>query len=123
MGKIHSFTDRVVFFGSSEYCLPVLETINNNFQLQAVITRPKTLPAQLASSHNIKTFTPANQSELLALKDKITVLNIDLAVVADYGLIIPKEIFTLPRYKTLNIHFSKLPKLRGPSPVQYAILA
>ncbi len=49
-------------------------------------------------------------------------LNLDLAIVADYGLIIPKEIFEIPKYKTLNIHFSKLPKYRGPSPVQYTIL-
>ena len=46
----------------------------------------------------------------------------DLAIVSDYGLIIPKEIFTIPRHQTLNIHFSKLPKFRGPSPVQYTIL-
>lgn len=113
---------KTIFFGSSDYCLPIVESINNNFQLLAVITKKGQSVEQFALSHNIKVFTPQDHNELSALKKEIISLQPDLAVVADYGLIIPKEIFTIPHHKTLNIHFSKLPLLRGPSPVQYTIL-
>lgn len=113
---------RILFFGSSDYCLPVLESLNKNFNLVGVLTRLKSPVKQFALSHNIKVFTPEDKSELLALKKDLEKLQPDLAVVSDYGIIIPKEIFTIPHHQTLNIHFSKLPKYRGPSPVQYTIL-
>jgi methionyl-tRNA formyltransferase len=46
----------------------------------------------------------------------------DLGLVASYGKIIPPTIFNLPKYGTLNIHPSLLPKYRGPTPIQSAIL-
>ena len=53
---------------------------------------------------------------------KIEKLKPDLVIVASYGKIIPKKILEIPRYGCLNIHGSLLPKYRGPSPVQTAIL-
>jgi methionyl-tRNA formyltransferase len=47
----------------------------------------------------------------------------DFFIVASYGKIIPEKILDLPRYKTLNVHPSLLPKLRGASPIQSAILS
>lgn len=113
---------KVIFFGSSDYCIPILASLYKHFQLAAVITKPESYSRSFASSHDIRVFTPKDKKELLNLKDQIAQLKPDLAVVADYGLIIPKEIFEIPRYKTLNIHFSRLPDLRGPSPVQFTIL-
>lgn len=113
---------KIIFFGSSNYCLPILESLQKNFDLVAVITRPQSPIKHFASSHNIIVLTPKDKKELLALKADLSELKPDLAVVADYSLIIPSEIFTIPRRQTLNIHFSKLPKYRGPSPVQYTIL-
>ena len=49
-------------------------------------------------------------------------MNIDFIIVFSYGLILPKEIIELPKYKCINIHPSLLPKWRGPSPIQYALL-
>lgn len=126
-------TLKILFFGSSNYCLPVLESIYKNFNLVAIVTRSNrpvgrkqlltpSEPKKFAKSHNIKVYTPKDKIELLSLKDTLSQLQPDLAIVSDYGLIIPKEIFNLPKQKTLNIHFSKLPKFRGPSPVQYTIL-
>ena len=46
----------------------------------------------------------------------------DLFIVASYGKIIPQEILDLPKYQTLNVHPSLLPRLRGPSPIKSAIL-
>jgi len=56
------------------------------------------------------------------LESKIKDLNPDLIIVAAYGQMIPKTILDLPKYGCLNIHPSLLPKYRGASPIQYAIL-
>lgn len=112
---------KVIFFGSSEYCLSIIESLRTHFDLIAVVTKPG-LVKNWAASQNIPFFTPADKKKLSALAEKISELKPDIAIVADYGLIIPKVIFDIPKYKTLNIHFSKLPKLRGASPVQYTIL-
>lgn len=54
--------------------------------------------------------------------NKIEKLKPDLVVVASYGKIIPKKILEIPKYGSLNIHPSLLPKYRGPSPIQTTIL-
>lgn len=112
---------KILFFGSSDYCLPILETLYKNFHLAGVIT--KSYQTQTcATTHHIPAFTPTHKTELLNLDKKLRDLEPDIAIVADYGLIIPRDIFTIPKMSTLNIHFSKLPKLRGASPVQFTLL-
>lgn len=49
-------------------------------------------------------------------------LDADVFVVASFGKILPKELIDMPKYKTLNVHPSLLPKLRGPAPIQDTIL-
>lgn len=123
-----------IFFGSSDLCLPILQSLKENFHLSTVITRPDkavgrsnqptpSQPKQWALKNNIPVLTPTNKSELLLMKTQLTGQQPDVAVVADYGLIIPEQIFTIPRYKTVNIHFSKLPSYRGASPVYYTLLS
>ncbi len=113
---------KVIFFGSSNFCLPILDSLKSNFKLVSVVTKKGQTVEKYAQSHNIRFFTPANKEELFQLKNDISGLKPDLAIVADYGFIIPAEIFDIPPFKTLNIHFSKLPKFRGPSPVQYTLM-
>lgn len=124
---------QIIFFGSSDYCLPVLESLCINFNLTAIITRPdkevarnKILtpspPKKFGLSHHIPVFTPNNASEITKLIPELKKLSPDISIVADYGLMIPDDIISLPKLETLNIHFSRLPKYRGPSPVQYTIL-
>ena len=123
----------VIFFGSSDYCLPILQSLFTNFKPVCVVTKPdqpvgrqKILTpspvAKFARQYNIPVETPRNKSELLNLKEDFQHFKPDIAIVADYGMIIPIEIFQIPKNQTLNIHFSRLPKLRGASPVQYTIL-
>ncbi len=93
---------KVVFFGTPDFAMPVLETLVKN-------------------SYNVSHF----QSK--SLKDEQTfenfkLLSPDLCVVAAYGKIIPKRYLDIPKYGFLNVHPSLLPKYRGPSPVQTAIL-
>ncbi len=58
------------------------------------------------------------ESQIKSYSDK----GFDLFVVASYGKIIPQSILDVPKFKTLNVHPSLLPKLRGPSPLQFSIL-
>src|SRR3989344_6971833 len=129
--------NNVVFFGTSDYCLPILESLRQNFDLKLVVTRPdkpvgrkKVLTPSAtktwAIEHKISVITPETlkkdtQSQI-GLISQIRQIHPDFAVVSDFGLIIPEAIFNLPRYGTVNIHFSKLPDLRGPSPVQFTLL-
>lgn len=114
---------RIVFFGTSNYCIPVLQSLKGHFDLVAVITKPNPNPViEFTRKYDIKLLTPIGTLELMNLKENIKSLSPDLSVVSDYGYIIPESIFTIPRKQTINIHFSHLPLLRGASPVQYSIL-
>src|SRR3989344_2865612 len=103
----------VVFFGSSDYCLPVLRALDKNFDLKAVVAKKSLQSAslspviRLAVNNNIPAYTPSDKNELESLKDRLNKISPHLFVVSDYGYIIPDSIFTLPKYKTINIHFSK----------------
>lgn len=124
-----------VFFGSSDYCLPILETLKKDLVL--VVTRPDKpegrkqaitpSPVNLwAKKNNIPVITPAtlkkDTQDRLTTEDNLIKYAPDYGIVADYGLIIPERVFSLPKQGTFNIHFSRLPDLRGPSPVQFTLL-
>jgi methionyl-tRNA formyltransferase len=55
--------------------------------------------------------------------DQIKSFNPDFIIVAAYGKILPKDILDIPKYCCLNVHASLLPRWRGASPIQHAILA
>ncbi|MFC1789505.1 methionyl-tRNA formyltransferase [Patescibacteria group bacterium] len=122
---------KIIFIGTSGFGTIVLKgIIENNHKPVLVITEPDkpvgrkhiiTSPAVkiLAQKHNIPTLQPEilenSKSEILNIKP-------DLVVVAAYGQILSKETLEIPKYGCLNVHPSLLPKYRGPSPIQHAIL-
>jgi len=111
---------KVVFFGTSKYCLPILDALKNNFDLMEVVVMPdrpvgrKKIMAPCAT----KTWAIENNVPFSETLDT----DCDFGVVADYGRIIKPEVFSKPRLGLFNIHFSKLPDLRGASPVQTTLL-
>lgn len=125
---------KFIFFGSSEFSIFVLEelllhhikpdliiTTKDKPQGRKLVLTPNIVKSW-ANKHNTPVITPSS------LKDEDFFSEIrssqwDLFLVASYGKIIPKNIFDLPRRKTLNIHPSLLPKYRGASPIQSQILA
>ncbi|OGY24392.1 MAG: hypothetical protein A2Y57_04105, partial [Candidatus Woykebacteria bacterium RBG_13_40_7b] len=128
---------KIVFFGTPPFSVTILRklignTIVGDLQLSLVVTSPdkqsgrnqKPTPSpvkELALKYNLKVETPEN------LKDKsfissLSSLTPDLIVLASYGKIVPKEILDIPKFGSLNVHPSLLPKYRGPSPIQTAIL-
>src|SRR5690348_11934648 len=76
---------------------------------------------ELAESRGIPVETPAKLDG--AAVDKFAALKIDAAVVAAYGLILPKAIIDAPRLGCLNVHASLLPRWRGAAPIERALLA
>ncbi len=134
---------KYIFFGTPEFAAIVLrKLINAGYIPEAVICNPdepvgrkqiltsppvKRLIANgkqlMANSGQlIEIFQPANKTDLLAIGHKLLVIKPDLAIVAAYGKILPKEILEIPKHGFINIHGSLLPKYRGASPIQLAIL-
>ncbi len=122
---------KIIFIGTSSFAVPALENlIEDNRQVVLTITAPdkpagrknKLTPPpikEIALKYNLNILQPEKISQA---KTEIKKLEPDLIIVASYGQIIPKEILALPKKGALNLHPSLLPKYRGPSPIQAAIL-
>jgi methionyl-tRNA formyltransferase len=121
------------FFGTDEFSIEVLKVlISNGFKPAYCITqpdRPKGRDLKLTPP-DIKVFCEEEGIEVLQFEklDKEEILkqvqddNISFHIVASYGKIIPKDVVEMPRLGTLNVHPSLLPKYRGASPIETAIL-
>jgi len=137
---------KIIFFGTSNFAIPVLKALINNKMLPfLVITTPDkpvgrnqllTPPPVkvFAEKHNIPVYQPerlkiencpsvlSSGSRDSGSKDKLKIKDANLFIIASYGKIIPKDILDMPKFGTLNVHPSLLPKYRGPSPIHAAIL-
>jgi methionyl-tRNA formyltransferase len=125
---------RVVFMGTSPFGVPAMRTIHEGpHELVAAFSQPprpagrghkvhKTAIHEAAEALGIPVHTPASlrNDEAVAL---LRSLEADLAVVAAYGLILPRSILETPRLGAINLHGSILPRWRGAAPIQRAILA
>lgn len=124
---------RIIFFGTPDFAIPTLEKlIRKNDNIVAVFTRPDksvgrkqillSPPIKFkAESLRLKIFQPKTLKEDDVFGD-FKKLNPDICVIVAYGKIIPKKYLDVPKYGFINVHPSLLPKYRGPSPIQTAIL-
>jgi len=113
---------KIVFFGTSSFALPVLEQLLlNGYSISAVFTGGGQIEVE-SQKHGVKVFKPASLKKDNDALEKFKTLNPDLCIVAAYGKIIPSSYMDISRYGFVNVHPSVLPKYRGPSPVQTAIL-
>ncbi|PJE50943.1 MAG: methionyl-tRNA formyltransferase [Candidatus Yanofskybacteria bacterium CG10_big_fil_rev_8_21_14_0_10_36_16] len=124
---------KLIFFGTNEFAVPVLEAlVKEGYDIVGVITEPnkpvgrnQTLtppPVKLkAQNEKLKVFQPKNKLEIKNLISELPA-STDVGVVVYYGKIIPQEMVDFPKRGLLNIHPSLLPKYRGASPIQTAIL-
>jgi len=122
---------KIIFLGTPKFGAIILEgLIKSGHKPFLVITEPDkpvgrkqvvTPPSVkvLAEKYNIPVVQPAKISEYAL---EIERLNPSLIIIASFGQIIPKKILEIPKYGCLNVHPSLLPKYRGPSPIQFAIL-
>lgn len=122
---------KIVFLGTPEFAVPILEKlIDSGHKPVAVFCAPdkpvgrKQIltppPVKVAAQkHGISVYQPANSRELA---DTLKTISHDLIITAAYGFILPKEVLDAPEHGCLNVHPSLLPKYRGASPIQAAIL-
>ncbi len=124
---------KIIFFGTPRTALPILENLSKHHKVVAIVTLPdapvgrskKLQPnpvAKFAEGKNLPLLKPERVKSNTALLDELQTFGADVFIVVAYGKILPIELINLPPLKTLNVHFSRLPQYRGPSPVQYALL-
>ncbi|MBQ6285054.1 MAG: methionyl-tRNA formyltransferase [Bacilli bacterium] len=121
---------KVVFMGTPEFSVPVLEMLIENTNVIMVVTQPdkgvgrhkemKASPVkECALKHGIEVYQPEKiRKEFEYILSK----NPDVIITCAYGQIIPVELLETPKYKAINVHASLLPKLRGGSPLHRAII-
>ncbi len=122
-----------VFFGTPEFSVMILEELKKGGFIPSLIVTQEDKPQgrHLAiTPPPVKVWAEKNNIPFIqpkSLKDpevifKLRAISYKLFIVASYGKIIPENILEIPECQTLNVHPSLLPKLRGPSPIQGAIL-
>ncbi len=126
---------RIAFMGSPDFSVPALRALHGaGHHIIAVYTQPpkpagrgqKETPCPVhraALELGLPVRTPARVRKDEAEHAAFRALDLDVAVVAAYGLILPKAMLDAPRRGCLNIHASLLPRWRGAGPIQAAILA
>lgn len=122
---------KIIFFGTPAFVLPVVESIKQSFDLVGIVTTPDTIQGRkkILTPSPVKEYGQTNNIPVFTFQQfntetatQLIVLQPDLFVVAAYGRIIPLSIINIPKYGAVNIHPSLLPKYRGPSPIQSALL-
>ena len=125
---------RIVFFGSPEAALPSLRgLIEAGHSVELVVTQPdkpagrgrKLTPCavkRFAAEKGLPVAQPVRVRKDEGFLERLAAARPDVNVVVAYGQIMPGLVIDLPHYRSLNVHFSLLPRYRGASPVSWAIL-
>ena len=125
---------RTIFMGTPEFSVPVLQTLFENHQVMCVYTQPPRLagrgqqvlrPSPIQQWAEEKGLPVRHPTTLKSQEeaDFLTSLAPDVIVVCAYGLLLPQNILSLPKYGCINVHASLLPHWRGAAPIQRAIMA
>lgn len=125
----------IVFFGTPDIGLPSLEHFYNSdkFKVLAVVTQPdkpsgrghKLTPSPIkkfAVEHDIAVFQPKSIRKEPEEIEALRALEPDFFVTFAFGQILSQEVLDIPKYGTINLHVSLLPKYRGANPIQRAIM-
>ncbi|HVU09302.1 MAG TPA: methionyl-tRNA formyltransferase [Verrucomicrobiae bacterium] len=123
---------KIIFMGTAELSCASLERLVGKFSVAAVVTQPdkpkgRDLKLQfspvkiLAEKFQLPVLQPAKARDEKFISE-LRELKPDLIVVVAYGQILPQAILDLPKFGCVNVHTSLLPKYRGASPIQSAIL-
>jgi len=123
---------KIIFMGTPEFAVPSLKILlDNKYDIPTVVTVPDRKKGRglKTSVSDVKKFALEKDLKLLqpvSLKDEkfineIKLLAPDLIIVVAFR-ILPKEIYTIPKYGSINLHGSLLPKYRGAAPINWAIM-
>ncbi len=124
---------KIIFFGTSDFAKTILgKLMDTTHEVVSVVTKPtpskgrgmKSIPDPvelLAKEKNLKIlqFDNVNSSDAIS---ELESFNADIFIVVSYGQILKESVLSIPKLYSVNIHASLLPKYRGASPIQYALL-
>ncbi len=123
---------KIIFWGTPDFAIPSLKILlENNHQILAVVTAPDkergrgqkvsfTPVKEFAVQKNIPVLQPEKLIEPNFL-ETLKTFHCELYIVVAFK-ILPREIFTIPKYGSFNLHASLLPKFRGAAPIQWALI-
>lgn len=124
---------RVVFMGTPDFAVGTLEAIvEAGHEVVAVVTQPDkpkgrggamamSAVKECAIKHNLTVLQPVKAREE-SFVEELRTYNPDVIVVVAFGQLLPGSIIHMPKYGCINVHASLLPKYRGASPIQWAVL-
>lgn len=129
---------KCLFFGTPDFAVSALESLIKHHEVLAVVTQPDRPSGRgqkiqfspvkvLALAHKIEVLQPEKARDPLFLSDiekrfgQNGTNPVDIAVVVAYGQILKKSLLDLPKFGSLNIHGSLLPRWRGAAPIHYAL--
>lgn len=125
----------IVFFGTPAIALKSLEYLYNSDKINvlAVVTQPDkpagrghkiqmSVIKQFALEHNLPVFQPKSIRKESEIQEELKKLNPDFFVTFAFGQILSQEVLDIPKYETINLHASLLPRYRGANPIQRAII-
>lgn len=125
---------KTVFMGTPEFAAESLKALYaSEHSVELVITQPDraknrgkkvqfTPVKEVALAHDTEVMQPEKIRGNEEIMTALAGINPDIIIVAAYGQILPEEILNLPKYGCINVHASLLPRLRGASPIQQAIV-
>jgi methionyl-tRNA formyltransferase len=123
----------VAFFGTPDFAVPTLEKlVESRHEVSLVVSRPdrpvgrrqiiESPPVvEVARTHGIECRQPKNLKSD-EIDTSLQEIGVDAVVVVAYGKMIPARLLEIPRYGFINLHPSLLPRHRGPSPIQWALV-
>lgn len=125
----------IVFFGTPAIALKSLDYLYNSDKINvlAVVTQPDkpagrghkiqmSVIKQFALEHNLPVFQPKSIRKEPEIQEELKKLNPDFFVTFAFGQILSQEVLDIPKYETINLHASLLPRYRGANPIQRAII-
>ena len=125
----------IVFFGTPAIALKSLEYLYNSDKINvlAVVTQPDkpagrghkiqmSVIKQFALEHNLPVFQPKSIRKESEIQEELKKLNPDFFVTFAFGQILSQDVLDIPKYETINLHASLLPRYRGANPIQRAII-
>lgn len=129
-------TMRIIFMGTPDFAVPSLRAlIENNYEIVGVVTKVdstqrgtrglKSMPSpvkEYAQTFNIPVLQPNKLSKEPDVIHRISQMNPDLIITCAYGQILPQSLLDIPKFGTINVHGSLLPKYRGAAPIQWSII-
>lgn len=121
---------KIVFMGTPDFSVPILEALIKNYKVKAVVTQPDKQVGRSGkiSKPPVKILAENNNILVIQLEkiresyQEIIDLEPDMIITCAYGQILPVELLDYPKYGCINVHASLLPKLRGGAPIHRAII-